>query len=109
MAMPVASSTKRASSVGYLANAHLPRHEVVRLQNGQGAPFIAQALRPLLFHVQDHLAKSHMIKTLSLFQVRLSKFAILIGDALAFGLAFLLATLINVEANVWMVNGSGLT
>jgi len=40
-----------------------------------------------------------MIKTLSLFQVRLSKFAILIGDALAFGLAFLLATLINVAAD----------
>ena len=37
-----------------------------------------------------------MIPTLSLFQVRVSKFAILIGDALAFAAAFALATLINV-------------
>jgi Undecaprenyl-phosphate galactose phosphotransferase WbaP len=37
-----------------------------------------------------------MIPTLSLFQVRLSKFAILFGDALAFALAFALATLVNV-------------
>jgi Undecaprenyl-phosphate galactose phosphotransferase WbaP len=37
-----------------------------------------------------------MIPTLSLFQVRLSKFAILLGDALAFCLAFCIATLCNV-------------
>jgi hypothetical protein len=37
-----------------------------------------------------------MIPTLSLFQVRVSKFAILLGDALAFAVAFALATLINV-------------
>ena len=37
-----------------------------------------------------------MIQTLSLFQVRVSKFAILFGDALAFASAFALATLINV-------------
>ena len=37
-----------------------------------------------------------MIKTLSLFQVRISKFAILLGDALAFACAFLIATAINV-------------
>ena len=37
-----------------------------------------------------------MIPTLSLFQVRVSKFAILLGDALAFMVAFALATLINV-------------
>ena len=37
-----------------------------------------------------------MITTLSLFQVRVSKFAILLGDALAFMVAFALATLINV-------------
>ena len=40
-----------------------------------------------------------MIPTLSLFQVRVSKFAILLGDALAFGAAFALATLINVAAD----------
>ncbi len=40
-----------------------------------------------------------MIPTLSLFQVRCSKFAILLGDALAFGVAFALATLINVAAD----------
>jgi hypothetical protein len=40
-----------------------------------------------------------MIKTLSLFQVRASKFAILLGDAIAFALAFFLATLINVSFN----------
>ena len=38
-----------------------------------------------------------MIPTLSLFQVRVSKFAILLGDALAFAAAFAVATLINVE------------
>ena len=37
-----------------------------------------------------------MIPTLSLLQVRVSKFAILLGDALAFMAAFALATLINV-------------
>ena len=37
-----------------------------------------------------------MISTLSLFQVRVSKFAILLGDALAFMAAFTFATLINV-------------
>ena len=40
-----------------------------------------------------------MIPTLSLFQVRVSKFAILLGDALAFAVAFALATLINVAAD----------
>jgi Undecaprenyl-phosphate galactose phosphotransferase WbaP len=40
-----------------------------------------------------------MINTLSLFQVRVSKFAILLGDAIAFAIAFALATLINVKAN----------
>jgi Undecaprenyl-phosphate galactose phosphotransferase WbaP len=40
-----------------------------------------------------------MIKTLSLFQVRASKFAILLGDAIAFAIAFFLATLINVSFN----------
>ena len=40
-----------------------------------------------------------MIPTLSLFQVRVSKFAILLGDALAFAAAFALATLINVAAD----------
>ena len=48
-----------------------------------------------------------MIPTLSLFQVRVSKFAILLGDAIAFAAAFAIATLINVAAdpsrsiNVW--------
>jgi Undecaprenyl-phosphate galactose phosphotransferase WbaP len=37
-----------------------------------------------------------MIQTLSLFQVRVSKFAILLGDALAFACAFTIATAINV-------------
>ena len=37
-----------------------------------------------------------MIPTLSLFQVRVSKFAILLGDAVAFVVAFALTTLINV-------------
>ncbi len=40
-----------------------------------------------------------MITTLSLFQVRVSKFAILLGDAIAFAIAFVLATLINVAAD----------
>jgi Undecaprenyl-phosphate galactose phosphotransferase WbaP len=40
-----------------------------------------------------------MINTLSLFQVRVSKFAILLGDAIAFAIAFALATLINVAVN----------
>ncbi|MFM1949836.1 MAG: Undecaprenyl phosphate N,N-diacetylbacillosamine 1-phosphate transferase, partial [Pseudomonadota bacterium] len=40
-----------------------------------------------------------MINTLSLFQVRVSKFAILLGDAIAFAIAFALATLINVAAD----------
>ena len=40
-----------------------------------------------------------MIKTHSLFQVRLSKFAVLIGDAIAFGLAFLVATFLNVVSD----------
>ncbi len=40
-----------------------------------------------------------MIKTLSLFQVRVSKFAILLGDVTAFAIAFALATLINVAAD----------
>ena len=40
-----------------------------------------------------------MIPTLSLFQVRVSKFAILLGDALAFACAFAIATAINVLAD----------
>ena len=40
-----------------------------------------------------------MIQTLSLFQVRASKFAILLGDALAFACAFGIATAINVMAD----------
>jgi Undecaprenyl-phosphate galactose phosphotransferase WbaP len=40
-----------------------------------------------------------MINTLSLFQVRVSKFAILLGDAIAFAIAFAVATLINVAVN----------
>ena len=40
-----------------------------------------------------------MIHTLSLFQVRVSKFAILLGDVIAFAAAFTLATLINVALN----------
>ena len=40
-----------------------------------------------------------MIHTLSLFQVRVSKFAILLGDVIAFVAAFTLATLINVAVN----------
>ena len=40
-----------------------------------------------------------MINTLSLFQVRVSKFAILLGDAIAFAIAFAIATLINVAAD----------
>ena len=40
-----------------------------------------------------------MIQTLSLFQVRVSKFAILLGDALAFACAFAIATAINVMAD----------
>ena len=40
-----------------------------------------------------------MIKTLSLFQVRVSKFAILLGDVSAFTIAFVLATMINVAAD----------
>ena len=40
-----------------------------------------------------------MINKLSLFQVRVSKFAILLGDAIAFAIAFGLATLINVMAD----------
>jgi Undecaprenyl-phosphate galactose phosphotransferase WbaP len=40
-----------------------------------------------------------MIQTLSLFQVRVSKFAILLGDALAFTCAFAIATAINVMAD----------
>jgi Undecaprenyl-phosphate galactose phosphotransferase WbaP len=40
-----------------------------------------------------------MIPTLSLFQVRVSKFAILLGDAIAFACAFGVATLINVMAD----------
>ena len=40
-----------------------------------------------------------MIPTLSLFQVRVSKFAILLGDAIAFAAAFAIATLINVAAD----------
>ncbi|MSP36652.1 MAG: undecaprenyl-phosphate galactose phosphotransferase WbaP [Limnohabitans sp.] len=40
-----------------------------------------------------------MIHTLSLFQVRVSKFAILLGDVIAFAVAFTLATLINVALN----------
>ena len=40
-----------------------------------------------------------MITTLSLFQVRVSKFAILLGDAIAFAIAFVLATFINVAAD----------
>ncbi len=40
-----------------------------------------------------------MIPTLSLFQVRVSKFAILLGDAVAFACAFGVATLINVMAD----------
>ncbi|MEY4662548.1 MAG: Undecaprenyl phosphate N,N-diacetylbacillosamine 1-phosphate transferase [Pseudomonadota bacterium] len=40
-----------------------------------------------------------MINTLSLFQVRVSKFAILLGDAIAFAIAFAIATLINVAVS----------
>ena len=40
-----------------------------------------------------------MIPTLSLFQVRVSKFAILLGDLLAFACAFVIATFINVMAD----------
>jgi FlaA1/EpsC-like NDP-sugar epimerase len=40
-----------------------------------------------------------MIPTLSLFQVRVSKFAILLGDVLAFACAFAIATFINVMAD----------
>jgi FlaA1/EpsC-like NDP-sugar epimerase len=40
-----------------------------------------------------------MIHTLSLFQVRVSKFAILLGDVIAFAAAFTIATLINVALN----------
>ena len=40
-----------------------------------------------------------MINTLSLFQVRVSKFAILLGDAIAFAIAFAVATLINVAVS----------
>ena len=40
-----------------------------------------------------------MINTLSLFQVRVSKFAILLGDAIAFAIAFAMATLINVAVS----------
>ena len=39
-----------------------------------------------------------MIRTLSLFQVRLSKLAILLGDAMAFMLAFAVATLLKVHS-----------
>ncbi len=40
-----------------------------------------------------------MIPTLSLFQVRVSKFAILLGDLLAFACAFAISTFINVMAD----------
>jgi Undecaprenyl-phosphate galactose phosphotransferase WbaP len=40
-----------------------------------------------------------MIRTLSLFQVRLSKFAILLGDAMAFMIAFVVATLLKVSSD----------
>jgi len=40
-----------------------------------------------------------MIPSLSLFQVRVSKFAILLGDALAFACSFAIATAINVMAD----------
>jgi Undecaprenyl-phosphate galactose phosphotransferase WbaP len=40
-----------------------------------------------------------MIHTLSLFQVRISKFAILLGDIMAFAIAFGVATLINVAVS----------
>jgi Undecaprenyl-phosphate galactose phosphotransferase WbaP len=55
-------------------------------------PRVDQKIR----HEQSFLAASEMIPTLSLFQVRFSKFAILLGDALAFAAAFAVATLINV-------------
>ena len=38
-----------------------------------------------------------MIPVLSLTQVRFSKFAVLFGDVIAFGVAFAIATLINVS------------
>ena len=38
-----------------------------------------------------------MIPVLSLTQVRFSKFAVLFGDVIAFGVAFAMATLINVS------------
>ena len=37
-----------------------------------------------------------MIQVLTLTQVRISKFAVLFGDVLAFALAFIFATLLNV-------------
>jgi Undecaprenyl-phosphate galactose phosphotransferase WbaP len=40
-----------------------------------------------------------MIRTLSLFQVRLSKLAILLGDAMAFVIAFAVATLLKVSSD----------
>ena len=40
-----------------------------------------------------------MIRTLSLFQVRLSKLAILLGDAMAFMIAFAVATLLKVSSD----------
>jgi Undecaprenyl-phosphate galactose phosphotransferase WbaP len=45
------------------------------------------------------MATASMINTLSLFQVRVSKFAILLGDAIAFAIAFAIATLINVAVS----------
>jgi len=63
------------------------------------APPVANAFEAANEHVQNLLAGKVMIKTLSLFQVRVSKFAILLGDVTAFTIAFVLATLINVAAD----------
>jgi Undecaprenyl-phosphate galactose phosphotransferase WbaP len=67
-----------------------------RLQTWACVSLPAQIPVVQIRHAQSFLAAKDMIPTLSLFQVRVSKFAILLGDAVAFVVAFALATLINV-------------
>jgi hypothetical protein len=80
----------------FVAMAVHQRPQTLRLQIGPRLPVVAACLGSKIRHAQSLLAATVMIPTLSLFQVRVSKFAILLGDALAFMVAFALATLINV-------------
>ena len=78
--------------------------QINRLPLGLAPPPVAHAPQACVCHAQALLdrkctAPAGMIPTLSLFQVRVSKFAILLGDAIAFACAFAVATLINVMAD----------